>query len=259
MTLQAVILDVDGTLADTEELHRRAFNTAFAQAGQDWHWDEAEYHQLLAVHGGLARIRAWVESHRPRELANLDHAGAFEAMHSAKTDIFMSLVEDGAPLRPGVTRLLRDARSSSLKLAVCASCTRGTFEALIVNALGFEALDWFDVVITREDTPDGTPAADRFRLTLDRLGIDARDAIAIEDNARGVEAAAAAGIDVIAVPSRWTRDDDFSAAFLVVSDMGEVQAPFDVIRGDPGPFSRISFESLTFWHDRAHGGGVAAA
>lgn len=258
MTLEAVILDVDGTIADTEDLHRRAFNAAFAAHGQDWAWDEATYHDLLAVHGGQARMRAWVEDHRPRDLARLEQEGAFEAIHATKTDLFLSLAEDAAVLRPGVTRLLRDLRSSGLKFAVCASCARSTFEALIVSALGFDALDWFHAVVTREDTPEGTPAPDRFRHTLRLLGVAPENAIAIEDNGRGVDAAADAGIDVIAVPCRWTRDDDLSRAFLVLSDLGEAQSPFEVLRGDPGPFNRVSAESLAFWHDRLRGGAAAA-
>lgn len=54
--LQALIFDVDGTLADTERAHRAAFNHAFAEAGLDWHWDEPLYTRLLDVSGGKERI-----------------------------------------------------------------------------------------------------------------------------------------------------------------------------------------------------------
>ena len=56
--LSALIFDVDGTLAETEELHREAFNKAFAAAALDWHWDQALYGQLLAVSGGKRADRA---------------------------------------------------------------------------------------------------------------------------------------------------------------------------------------------------------
>ena len=75
MTLRALVFDVDGTLADTESLHLRAFNRAFEEAGFHWHWDDATYDRLLEVEGGLARIRAWVEQNRPRDLANLEGDG----------------------------------------------------------------------------------------------------------------------------------------------------------------------------------------
>lgn len=56
--MKALIFDVDGTLAETEELHRAASNTAFAGAGLPWHWDQATYGRLLTATGGKERIGA---------------------------------------------------------------------------------------------------------------------------------------------------------------------------------------------------------
>ena len=67
--LEALIFDVDGTLADTErDGHRPAFNAAFAEAGLTWHWDEALYGELLEVTGGKERIRFFCERHEPEFL-----------------------------------------------------------------------------------------------------------------------------------------------------------------------------------------------
>ena len=151
MTLKAVIFDVDGTLAETEELHRAAFNAAFAEAGLDWSWDRDRYFELLAVEGGLARMRHYAETHRPRDLTTMEHAGDFERLHERKQALFVSMIEEGAALRPGVARLIEDLRSSGIKLAACTTSTRETFEALILNAFGIDALDWFAAVVTRED------------------------------------------------------------------------------------------------------------
>ncbi len=259
MTLEAVIFDVDGTLAETEELHRQAFNEAFERHGRDWRWDRAAYHDLLAVEGGLARIRAHVEAVAPRELANLEHAGALEAIHATKSAIYPSLVEQGVPLRPGVARLLRDVRSSGLKLAACTTSTRETFEALILGALGFDALDWFSAVVAREDVDAVKPDPAPYLATLDRLGVAAGAAMVIEDSGRGLAAARAAGVETLAVPGLYTRDDDLSGAALAVSDLGEPAAPFEVLAGDPGPFGYVSTDALRVWHARVCGGEGAAA
>lgn len=259
MTLNALIFDVDGTLAETEELHREAFNAAFAAAGRGWSWDRAHYAELLEVEGGLARLRAFVEKAAPRELANLEHDGALEAIHAAKSEIYLSLVEQGAPLRPGVARLLRDARSAGLKLAACTTSSRDAFEALILATFGFEALDWFSAVVTREDVNAVKPDPAPYRETLARLGVAPEAAMVIEDSARGIAAARAAGIDVVAAPGLYTRSDDLSGALLVVSDLGEPGAPFEVLSGDPGSFGYVSPDALAFWHARTRGGQGAAA
>ncbi|MDF2231442.1 HAD-IA family hydrolase [Albimonas sp. CAU 1670] len=259
MTLTAVIFDVDGTLAETEELHRAAFNAAFAEAGLDWTWDREKYDELLAVEGGLARMRHYAEIHRPRDLANMEHAGDFERVHERKSELFLSMMEEGAALRPGVARLIEDVRSSGLKLAACTTSSRETFEALILNAFGFEALEWFAAVVTREDVEAVKPDPAPYALAIKRLGVPPQTAVAIEDSARGVASAGGAGLAVLAAPGLYTRDEDFSGAFLVVSDLGEPQAPFEILAGDPGPFSCVTAEALRDWHGRQCGGEGAVA
>ena len=59
--LEAIIFDVDGTLAETEEIHRAAFNRAFEEAGLGWHWSERLYGELLKVTGGKERIAHFIE------------------------------------------------------------------------------------------------------------------------------------------------------------------------------------------------------
>ena len=63
--LRALIFDVDGTLADTEEFHRRAFNAVFAAAGLVWWWNRGTYRELLRVAGGRQRMRAYAEREDP--------------------------------------------------------------------------------------------------------------------------------------------------------------------------------------------------
>ena len=259
MTLKAVIFDVDGTLAETEELHRAAFNAAFAEAGLDWSWDRDRYFELLAVEGGLARMRHYAETHRPRDLTTMEHAGDFERLHERKQALFVSMIEEGAALRPGVARLIEDLRSSGIKLAACTTSTRETFEALILNAFGIDALDWFAAVVTREDVETVKPDPAPYRLTLQRLGVPPEAAIVIEDSARGVASASGAGLEVLAAPGLYTRGEDFSQALVVLSDLGEPHVPFEVLAGDPGPFSWVDPDALRWWHAQVGAGRGAAA
>ncbi|MFP4696288.1 HAD family hydrolase, partial [Thiohalospira sp.] len=116
--LKALLFDVDGTLADTErDGHRVAFNRAFADAGLDWHWDEPLYGELLAITGGKERIRHYLAQHRPDEDLPADLDGLIAELHAAKTRHYTELLATGAiPLRPGVERLLREARDAGLRL-----------------------------------------------------------------------------------------------------------------------------------------------
>jgi beta-phosphoglucomutase-like phosphatase (HAD superfamily) len=92
MGLAALIFDVDGTLAETEELHRFAFNEAFAAAGLPWHWDQALYAKLLEVTGGKERIAHYIATAaRPERLA----ADAIAALHADKTQRYAARVQAG--------------------------------------------------------------------------------------------------------------------------------------------------------------------
>ncbi|MGD8812419.1 MAG: HAD hydrolase-like protein, partial [Thioalkalispiraceae bacterium] len=135
MCLQALLFDVDGTLADTErDGHRIAFNMAFADAGLDWQWSAELYGKLLAVTGGKERIRYYLDNFntgfaRP---ANLDDFIA--GLHRSKTDFYTALLSEGhIPLRPGVERLLREARDAGLRLAIATTTTPANVKALLVN------------------------------------------------------------------------------------------------------------------------------
>ncbi len=89
MPLKALIFDVDGTLADTEDAHREAFNDAFVDAGFDWAWDRPLYKELLAVTGGKQRIRFFFEKTNDPVLQRDDLDDLIARLHARKTDFFV--------------------------------------------------------------------------------------------------------------------------------------------------------------------------
>ena len=105
MSIEALIFDVDGTLADTEETHRQAFNAAFLEHDLNWNWSSHQYLDLLNISGGKERIAQYIDSLKlPAEEKQRLH-GSVAAIHRTKTRIFAELIRDGrSPLRPGVAR-----------------------------------------------------------------------------------------------------------------------------------------------------------
>lgn len=223
--LRALIFDVDGTLADTENCgHRPAFNEAFRTLGLDDYWSRARYRELLKVAGGKERLRhywrtaGWPEAEDP-ELV--------DRVHRLKTRIYSRLVREGeVTLRPGIETVLAGARTRGLALAIATTTTRANVEALLQARLGRDAMNWFQVIACADDAPSKKPAPDVYRFVLDALGLSGDETIAFEDNANGLRAARGAGIErVVITPTDFSRDEDFSRAWQLLPDLGRFQWP----------------------------------
>ena len=222
--LQALIFDVDGTLADTErDGHRPAFNHAFADLGLDWHWDEALYGKLLAITGGKERIRHYAAGRAPDLAARPELDGLVRDLHAAKTRHYLRLVESGSlPLRPGVAALIQQARQRGLRLAIATTTTPENVSALLHATLGPDAPGWFEVIGAGDIVPHKKPAPDIFRWVLARLALPASACLAIEDSANGLQAARAAGLRCLVTPNDYTAGEEFSGAWRVLADLRDV-------------------------------------
>lgn len=228
--LQAVIFDVDGTLADTEETHRQAFNTAFRMHSLDWTWSDARYADLLQVTGGKERIGHYVDSLNVAPAAKARLVGMIPLIHRTKTSLFAEFVRVGRiQPRPGIQRLIGEARANGVRVAIASTTSAANVDALIAAifgaSFGRDALQWFSVIATGDVVARKKPAPDIYRLALDALGLAPWQAIAIEDSQVGVQAATAAGLVTIATPTRWTATQNFDAADLVLASLGDPGAP----------------------------------
>jgi HAD superfamily hydrolase (TIGR01509 family) len=217
----ALIFDVDGTLAETEELHRQAFNHAFVHHGLDWQWDRAVYKVLLRVTGGKERVRAYHEGLRSAPLlSNEDIA----ELHRIKTVHYAELIETGCcPLRPGVADLLTAAKARGQRLAIATTTSHGNIDALLSRALGTRWAADFEVIVAGDDVRHKKPAPDVYLEVLARLKLNASDCVAIEDSANGLIAASRANIPVLITRSMFFRDDDLSDARFVLDDLSALR------------------------------------
>ncbi len=230
MPLKAIIFDVDGTLAETEEAHRQAFNAEFAAWGLPWEWDRALYKELLAVTGGKERIRHYIEHYDPPKGAEM--LEKVPALHKAKSERYMRMIADGSvPLRPGVQRLIEEAKAAGLKVGIATTTSTPNVEALIEATMGRPAAEVFDAMACGEEVTAKKPAPDLYTLALEKLGVAHNEAVAIEDSRNGLVSALRAGVPVVITPSSYTADENFTDALAVVSHLGEPDNPYRHIAG----------------------------
>lgn len=222
MPLTAVIFDVDGTLAETEEIHRKAFNEIFRQHGLSWHWSKERYKELLAVTGGKERMRHFIEAYAPDDGGEL----AWEqiaAMHAEKTKRYKEMVTSAdMALRPGVAGFIASCREQGLRLAIATTTSRSNVDALLTTTLGPESLEWFEAIGAGEQAERKKPAPDVYDWVLAKLGVPAPHCLAVEDSYNGVQAALAAGLPCLVTPSFYTQDEDLTGALKVASTLEQV-------------------------------------
>jgi len=234
--LKALIFDVDGTLAETErDAHRVAFNETFAAYQLDWHWSETLYGDLLAVTGGKERIKFYLDHYRPDDTRPTDLTEFISALHQDKTKRYNALIaEQKLPLRPGVQRLLLQARQMGLRLAIATTTSYQNVATLLTNSLDPEAMSWFEVVAAGDVVTAKKPAADIYHYALKALDLSAHYCIALEDSANGLKSALGANLCTVITINDYTQHEDFSAACLVVDHLGEPEQPSTVLQGSMG-------------------------
>jgi HAD superfamily hydrolase (TIGR01509 family) len=256
-SFDALIFDVDGTLADTErDGHRPAFNAAFRDMGLDWEWSVEGYGELLAVTGGKERILYYIRKYVPAFQPPSELSGFIAELHRRKTAHYLHLLRAGAiPLRAGVLRLLRQARQAGIRLAIATTTTPENVTTLLECAGEPGLCDWFEVIAAGDVVAAKKPAPDIFLLALDRLGLTPEACAVVEDSDNGVRAALAADLrSVLVTVSPYTRNQDFTGAALVVDELGDGEHSIEVLTGEPPASGCIDLEALEQMHRRVYGG-----
>ena len=247
--LEAVVLDVDGTLVDSErDGHRVAFNRAFEEARLPDRWDVELYGELLEVTGGKRRLMAYFE----RQGMSAEEREELAArLHARKTEIFTDMARGGEiDARPGVGELLDELEAAGVRLAVATTGSREWVDPLLERLFG---LARFEVIVGGDEVPERKPDPSAHRMAVEGLGVAAAAAPAVEDSAIGLEAAKAAGLACVIVVNDYTRAQDFAAADLVLDGFGGPAAPVSALSDPHGldPPGRLDTDTLRRLAERA--------
>jgi HAD superfamily hydrolase (TIGR01509 family) len=210
--IKALLFDFDGTVVDTESVDLRAWTEVFEAHG-------------VAVPVDRFALRIGTLT-GPDELDELDalldtpcDRDAVTARRRARERELLEL----EPLRPGIREYLDDARRLGIDVAIVSSSHRWWIDSN-VERLGV-ADGWAAIVCADGDAERCKPSPALYLEALELLGVEAAEAIAIEDSPNGIAAARAAGIYCVGFPNDVTSALDLSAADLVVDSLEAVPLP----------------------------------
>jgi len=219
MVLKAIIFDVDGTLSETEEAHRQAFNETFKEFGLPWVWSQALYTELLKTTGGKERMTKYLLDYLNEPV---DQEKIAE-MHKRKTAVYGELISSGAAvLRPGIAELIEDAARHGVRVAIATTTNRPNVDRLSDSCFGKVASDVFEVIAAGDEVEYKKPASDVFDLAVRGLGLNPSECVGLEDSRNGLLSCNSAGIPCIVSPGVYTLWSDFSEATAVVDCFSEI-------------------------------------
>lgn len=232
--MKALIFDCDGVLVDTErDGHRVAFNRAFAKKGFNIEWDVDLYGELLKVAGGKERMRHYFnETTWPP--GSTDKDALIKELHKLKTDLFMQIIESGElQLRPGIARIVDEAIDAGLVLAVCSTSNERAVNLIVSKLLGEERKKHFSGIFAGDIVSKKKPDPEIYNLAAEKLLLNQKECVVIEDSRNGLLAAKAAGMHCVITTNGYTEKEDFAEADQIVNELGDppnVQVTVDDLR-----------------------------
>ena len=218
----ALLFGSIGTVVETSDIQRLAYNRALQKAGVNWAWDRAVYSELLSQSSGKARL-AMLASGTGVNLSEAEIA----TIYSRKTQLAGEalLVARPSP-RPSVAALIALAKERDMKIAFVTTTYRENIDAIFAATEELSLGDFADVG-TRDDVEQGKPAPDAYLAALAKLWVDAAHALAIEDTAISLMSAKRAGIEVVATPGELSGGQDLWRADLILNDIADASGAID--------------------------------
>ena len=201
--MKAILFGSIGTLVETSDLQREAFNQAFNEAGLDWYWDQEDYTKLLKKSGGTKRIEDFAEKNN----TNVDA----KKIRERKTQIYNDKINSSliSP-REGVLDVLEYALKNKIKIGFVTSTTLDNIDAVFKTLNNQIKKNYFDFIGNNKLIKEAKPAPDIYIKALNSLELNSSECIAIEDSVESALSAYRAKIKCIAFPGLFHVDDDFS-------------------------------------------------
>jgi HAD superfamily hydrolase (TIGR01509 family) len=205
--IRAVVFDLDGLLINSEDLYEQAGETVLRRRGKTY---DAELREQMMGRPVVDAIRLMIDCHSLPD--------SVDSLICECKDVLMALMATSLDTMPGVENLLDELQAAGIPIAVATSGTR-EYAHGVLTRLGLK--DRFQFILTAEDIERGKPDPSVYLLAAERLGIEPREMLVLEDSGNGCRAAVAAGAHAVAVPNRHTREHKFTGAQFVAETLAD--------------------------------------
>jgi pseudouridine 5'-phosphatase len=206
-TLQAVVFDLDGLIANTEDLYEKAGETVLARRGKTY---DAPLREQMMGRPVADALQIMIDCHAL--------ADPLETLLCECKDEMLVLISTSLEAMPGLYGLLDELQAAKLPIAVATSGPRD-YAAHVLSQLG--VIDRFQFVLTADDIRHGKPDPEVYLLAAKTLGLPPAQMMVLEDSGNGCRAAVAAGAYTVAVPNRHTYQHPFPGVNFIANTLGD--------------------------------------
>ncbi len=221
--LQALIFDIDGTVADTEKYHLLAFNSAFEELQLGFSWSIDEYRILLEICGGKERVCHYIKTNCPKGLEGRDCRELVGEIHKIKTREYLGFLADGkVTFRAGIRELMEDALKNGLHLAIATTTSFVNIDGLFKPVFGRNWQRLFRIIGDGDTIKSKKPDSAVYDYVLKGLRLKPTEVLAFEDSQNGLLAALGAKIATIVTRNDFTFYHDFDGAALVCDGLDKI-------------------------------------
>jgi len=233
MTIELLISDLDGTILETEDYHRLAYNALFQELRLEKSWSKQDYIDRLQTMGGskLEEVFSWMN------LPDEKFKETKKKLYQRKTELYAELITNDLrtgvlKLREGIARLFQEVTCAGIPIAIGTACVGWAAQRVVKAALGETFLSSLTCLCGGESTKKHKPAPDIYLLVAEKSGVSPHACVVLEDTRHGMLAAKSAGMKCIVSPSEFAKKHDLSEADLVVKDwIGPPRISVQLIKG----------------------------
>ena len=201
---------MDGLIVETESLQSKAYEQIIREHGKEPVFEENGLVHKVGIRGD----EAWKIVLNKHQLT-----ADIEKLREKKRSIVLQLLENDIKPMPGLIDLLDLLKRESIPIALGTGSTKAVATKILESLRIFH---YFSVLVTGDEVKKGKPDPECFVRASERLGVLPQDCLVLEDAEPGVIAAKRIGMKVVAVPTLYTKDQDFSKADKMVDSLERV-------------------------------------
>lgn len=209
--VKAIIYDLDDLMVDSNSLHVKAFDLAFAKLGRSLKEIPKD---KRAGYVGMRIVDITKDI-----IENLKIKADAGEIIKMRNNIFLDLAKDELEIMPGLIYSLDLFKNNNYKIAIASSGVKEYIDMVLDK---FKIRKYFDAIITGDDVKKGKPDPETYALACEKLGLKSEECVVLEDAANGVKAAKGAGCKCIAIVNTHTPVQDHAEADIILNSLEEI-------------------------------------